>query len=790
MTTPGTSVVTLPAYSAPAFSAPAVAVDAAVTTATLESTTASAQTNVPFTFGQAFKKGDIAPGNFLIGRTSGQADVPLQFNVKATHPDGSVRFAIISGVLPSLAANGTRVLSLVRVASSAANTTPTASSALTSAGFTASLAMTIGGVAYTASPNAALAAGMAGSSVHIGGSVATEWSMMLPLVDGSGNAHPLLAAQFNVRHYPGAARAKVGVTIENTNAYGTIDNVAYAATLTIGGAQVYTYPSVTHYHATRFYREAWWGGQPALHVRHNSAYLTASKQVPNYDLSVSMSQTKLDEWAGLINDAAKFGPMGAGPYNPYMPATGGREDIGLNPSWAAATVISMDKRAKALTLAGAACGGSWACHRRDVSTGPGRGYPLSVVNFPRATWQGGFGDGYNGDTGQNEKLPGVSGNPNTEDNAHTPNFSYVAYLLTGDLFYLEEILFYSTWVVYYVNPGYRQSEKGVLDSTSMDQIRAQGWAIRALADAAAITPDAHYLKMHFRYWLDNTLATQNGKFTDNPSANGLGVNDSYLPYDSPLGGGKTAVAFWQDDHFTSAVGHAAELGFAEAGRLLQWKAKFQIARLLHPDWCYQDACLYNIAIKGRYDYATFNTWAEVKAGTVGSFQEGRGNFDAATIAQACGSPARLTAMNAGRAMPSDPIIAGQITGYAQYADGFVANFQPALAYAVDSGYTDGDLAWDLFDSRTVKPDYGFSPQFAIVPRGDLITPPADPVDPVDPVDPSPTGPLVTVSWAVFDTLATAETETPPDTPADPGVQVLVRFHVLPKKVLAAIHLSQ
>jgi hypothetical protein len=42
--------------------------------------------------------------------------------------------------------------------------------------------------------------------------------------------------------------------------------------------------------------------------------------------------------------------------------------------------------------------------------------------------------------------------------------------------------------------------------------------------------------------------------------------------------------------------------------------------------------------------------------------------------------------------------------------------QPALAYAADALGQPGKNAWSVFMTRSVKPNYGTAPQFAIVPR--------------------------------------------------------------------------
>ena len=68
-----------------------------------------AQSNVPITFGQPFREGDI-PAGYGVTLLNGTSNVPTQFDIKATHKDGSVRHGIISAILPFLAAGSTKLL--------------------------------------------------------------------------------------------------------------------------------------------------------------------------------------------------------------------------------------------------------------------------------------------------------------------------------------------------------------------------------------------------------------------------------------------------------------------------------------------------------------------------------------------------------------------------------------------------------------------------------------------------------------------------------------------------------
>lgn len=64
--------------------------------------------------------------------------------------------------------------------------------------------------------------------------------------------------------------------------------------------------------------------------------------------------------------------------------------------------------------------------------------------------------------------------------------------------------------------------------------------------------------------------------------------------------------------------------------------------------------------------------------------------------------------------------AGKMSGYPYSPTGFPANFQIGVAAAADSGLPNAKAAWDIFQSRSVKPsgNHGYNnyPNFAILPR--------------------------------------------------------------------------
>src|SRR5581483_9035600 len=76
--------------------APLVAAHAALPSLTVISHSSSAQTNVPVTFGQTFKPGDIPSGSTVSATTASGTAITLQVDPKATNADGSLRHAVLT----------------------------------------------------------------------------------------------------------------------------------------------------------------------------------------------------------------------------------------------------------------------------------------------------------------------------------------------------------------------------------------------------------------------------------------------------------------------------------------------------------------------------------------------------------------------------------------------------------------------------------------------------------------------------------------------------------------------
>jgi hypothetical protein len=689
---------------APVASAPAVApapvntaavaaaysVFGVVTNVRIQNTTASAQTNLPVTFGQVFAAGDLMPTDSLVGRFDNGTDIPLQLDVKATHPDGSVRHAVVSAIIPSMNASETRTISLMK--SNAPHATGMGPKTLLLNGFSSSVHATINGVRYSVSADDIIKTGGA-YQTWLSGAVANEWQVSAPLKSDDGVEHPHLAARFAIRWYNDIKKARVDVTIENDWAYEpNPQNFTYDAEVLVRGTRVYSKPGLTHLHHSRWRKMFWWGGDASQAlVKHNIGYLIASRALPNYDQSVVVPESTLADWKSSWT-GAKTEPMGVGAAVAYMPGTGGRVDLGLLPGWAATYLLTMDARVKEVTLGTADLAGSWSSHFRDKNTGR----PVSLMDYPYMTLAGRTGDTRNPVTKQYEAFPvcatGAScSTPYMSDTAHQPAFAYLPYLVTGDYYYLEELQFWTMYNVFGTNPAYRNNIEGLLNR---EQVRGQAWSMRTLAEAAYITPDDDRLKAHFTKILNNNLDWYNKTYTNNAAANVFGVLDmgGAVIYNSSRG-----IAPWQDDFFTSAIGHVAELGFSGARSLLRWKAKSPVMRMSDPGMCWIDAGMYTMNIRDTASSPFYTTMA----------QAWKASREDAFTSLSCNS-AEMAAYLKQKV--------GEMTGYASSTAGYPSNMQPALAYSVDAGLPNGAAAWSKFMARSIKPNYGTSPQFAIVPR--------------------------------------------------------------------------
>lgn len=672
------------------------------------------QMQVPLTFGHVFAAGDVPAGYTVAARLADGTALPMQVDVKATHADGSLRHAVLTAILPRLLLLQVEHITLLKTAGGTALTArPPQPATLLDSGFSASVNVTVNGQTYSFSPAAALRSGA--YTTWLSGALVQEWVVTAPLKTAASVDHPHLTARMSVRWYPGVSKkARVEVVVENTKTFAAgTQNFTYDTDVKVGGRTVYSAAGLTHYNHARWRKLFWWDtlSEPAVHVRHNTAYLIASKAVPNYDQRVVVSPVVLASYAAPAS-LSKFGVMKIGSITDYMPTSGGRSDIGPLPAWTVSYLLSMDKRAKDLMLGIADGSGTWSIHFRDEKTG----YPIRLDNAVNRliTTHGNFN--HMGPL----PVPRCAGGdwslcktPYTADSAHQPSLTYVPYLVTGDHFYLEELQFWAAVNSLGTDPARRSFELG---HVRFDQIRGQAWSLRTLGQVAYITPDASPMKPYWTTQLNNNLEFYHEAFVvANP--NELGAYESL--------GGKLFVSPngspWQDDFLTWSFGYINELGFTKAKPIVDWKAKYAVGRMTAPGFCYTEGASYFLQLRPTPEAPVYKTFAELYQGHFGSGErlvddeniklvhpKGKSYFD-----QQCGSQAQADWRSAaGRYKWTK----GRMVGYSNSTAGYPSNMQPALAIAAATNIPNAQLAWQRFSERSVKPDYSMSPEWAIIPR--------------------------------------------------------------------------
>jgi hypothetical protein len=644
----------------------------AITSLRIQSTGDKVQANVPFTVGQVFAPGDLAEGKGLVGLLEDGTTIPLQFDVKALHSDGSVRHGVVSGVIPSGEPGKDIVVGLAPIADQ--------KKGLVNAVAFPKVTLVFEGKTYRTGGNKGEA------KYWLAGPIVSEMHTNQPFFDENGIEHPHLCARFGSRVYF-AGQARLDLVIENAWAYEPEPrNFTYDVLVEFDGKTLYEKKALTHYHHARWRKLFWYGEEPQINVIHDWPYLDSTKALPHYDPSIVVPEKTLADWQKKWEKAGK-GPMQVGLPQKCMGGTGGRPEIAIVPAWAVLWLLTGDKRMRDMTLGTADSAGSWSSHYRDRDTDQ----PISLIDYPYMTIYGRSSDTKNPATKKYEAFPALtkatSATPFSHDSAHQPGFSFVPYLLTGDHYHLEELQFWAMWCAFNTNPGYRKNVQGLV---WRQQVRGIAWSLRTIAQAAWITPDSDRMKKHFAQIVESNFAP-----SVNPTqwVNPFGA---YVGSGAVIYQGNTAIAPFQDDHLTSVLGYVVDLGFTCAEPMLEAKAKFPIQRLVGEGTNWRAAVNYTWPIKESPEGLAFETIGESYKALYAKLEKSADKDD----------------IYSKQRLDSEGM---DLSGYPTSTEGFPTNLQPAIAAAARFG-SQGAAAWKQFMARDPKPNYGTGPQFAIVPR--------------------------------------------------------------------------
>ena len=664
---------------------------------------------LPVTFGQVFAKGDVPSGSYLVAKNALKKEIPIQVDRKATYKDGSLRHGIISVVLAGKSDSTLSLYSIGQENEKPFN--PVSEQQTIDSKFKLNIELMLGNELFNAK--------LSGSAMPVAkqtwlkGKLVSEWVYKVPFTSINGIKHPHLNARINLRKYVGIDNMRADIVIENGWTFVTKPgNIKYNALIFINDHLVYSINDFTHYHHARWRKIFWTKKKPDVHIKHDIAYLIATKAVPNYDQSLVISLMTIhkgyDDWL-----ASDHEPMDISYINPYMPATGGRPDIGPLPMWAVTYLLSMDKRAKEVLLGIGDLSGSYSIYYRDKSTDR----PVSIEQYPKVSiYYRTINKGTNALPVCEEAKCKV---PYTFDSAHQPSFAFLPYLVTGDLYYLESLQFWANLNVINLPQEFRDGSLGLFHR---GQVRSQAWSLRTLGQATAFTPDGDAMKDYFQRILTNNLDAYR-KILINDKSNQLGVVPTGYAFAYNKGRG---ISTWMDAFFTWSTGYLVELDFEEAKPLFAWKTKFPLSMMTDPNYCWLMSSLYSLNVRDLSDSKAFRyhstnqqpkhhlytTLAKV-------YQE---SIPKEIRSLECGS---IKMLQTYKKLKGQGIVKNFLTmtarntmlGYPSSVMGYSANFQPALAVSVDYlGEAKGSEIWRKFDNRSNKPDYRTNPVWAIEPR--------------------------------------------------------------------------
>jgi hypothetical protein len=649
-------------------------------TAAFRLTSPAGGANLPFTIGCVFQKGQFPSGSTL---TLDQGT--SQVLVKRLWNDNSVKHAVVSGHV-SLTANVPLDIQVVSPA-------PAPGTALTSADI------------MTAAPAASLQCGAIGT-VQLASLLATPfrtWVSGPEMVECHYRAKvgtdASLVAWFHVRLYR-SGRMWVRVICENGYLdVNTVDK-SYVPTVSIGGTQVYNNggASLTNYANTRWDQEGWIGGDPQITPKHNSAQLIATKLVPNY-WKRNPSENALNGISPLTTDpfmVQAYKPMDHGGWSLTQGDTGFQYDIGLLPVWDALYCTSGDPRAYRAVTAAARSLGTYAIVWRDSANN----LPTRPSGRPTGTIDGGGG-------GSNGTQAGAT----AWDMAHHGSAGYLAYIVTGDYYYLETMQ-HQAAVCYLCN--------GVSQGTGTSRVlkgqsRAMAWSLRTVGQLAAIGPsggatDAGTVSVTSDYaaLLAGNMTAWNTE-RQRPGQNQIGILYSY-EVDTNAYNAAGVTATWQHNFASQTLGHLSDIEPLADPTALNAVRDFYYrwpTGLLGDsgatNFCFTYASSYTVKVSDiqTSDVTNFyDTWGQV-------FQATNGIANAT-----CGSA--LLGSSGG-----DPGVA---------SSGYWGNLMPAIAYAVDHGGTGAAAAFarmtgasNWTDIENCVPPFDDLPNWGIVPRGTLGT---------------------------------------------------------------------
>lgn len=401
-----------------------------------------------------------------------------------------------------------------------------------------------------------------------------------------------LSVEFHVRLYSTNDIWIRAVVNNGILAFTTNNNdITYDAFIKIGSDTVFNQASLTHYNNTRYCYEGWIGNDPDIMIAQDCDYLESSGLVPSYWKTTSETTLNGLDTVYTINDNEGW--------TTSMGAAGFQNQIGILPLWDAAYVASDgDRRAFKSVIVNAKALNHYPIIWAQSTTRN----PIDVGDY--SNWNlGGQGAG-----GATDYTTGVL----TWDVAHHGSGGYLAYLITGDYYYLQTMQYQSTMCWLVTSSGYGS---GVNRRLIPVQTRGVAWAERTVGQFVAISPSdsvsddiGAVLDTTINYW--TAVIGQEG-------INQLGYFHDYSANSPNFAYGAGETSAWMQHFWMQTHGYLYDCeplsDMSNFKTVRDWHYKGVVGLLggnSVDEYCFEDASSYTVVISAVDDVTDPTVWLD------------------------------------------------------------------------------------------------------------------------------------------------------------------------------------
>ena len=546
-------------------------------------------------FAMAFPPGALRPGP--VSAVIDGAVVPAQMDIFARHLDGSVRHAAFAAKLPT---SGKRIRDLVlrRGAAGGSGEVISLTDALEGHDIRVEISLREGPGAGEVH-ELSLADLLRSAAPWRAGPVLSEFH-------GEAAAGSLLTVRGGLRR-DGLGATRAEFAFANVKAFAVGDReMVYDVRVLWNGAEAYRAEGVNHYAGAVWRVAIWPGTRPSLEVLHDAAALARAGAVPHLDRSLGVNARPIEfDYKRLRVVAMR--PITHGLIVRNMPMTGGRDDIGPLTAWSARYLSAQTPAAKAVMLAQADAAGAVPWHYHDDKRGGGL---IRADERPKF-----WADSRGAAPRYGEDAPAPSAVADRRggwrlDTAHKPSLAALAWTVTGEKRYAEELAAEAAFVVYGLWPDERAGGLKLVDN---QQIRGSAWSLRDISNAAYLLPDADPMKAYFQRVADANIDYLHEKYVARRHFRAAGEIEGYFEQNPRRKPGR--VTTWQHEFLSTTLALIATRGSDKAAALLAWQANFLAGRFIAPDAAPELFPIDDISVKVNGTDRLINSWADATAAT-------------------------------------------------------------------------------------------------------------------------------------------------------------------------------